>query len=66
MRLLEHVLGDTCAGNYGPVPEEREEAGLKVVGNLPEDLDGVFVRIGPNPALQPVGDYHCECCPIIH
>lgn len=39
--------------------EEVQEARLQVIGKLPKDLDGVFVRIGPNPALTPTGDYHC-------
>eukprot|EP00884_Botryococcus_braunii_P012266 jgi/Botrbrau1/2103/Bobra.0093s0011.1 len=45
------------SGSFGPVIE-TEEARLQVIGRLPKDLDGVFVRIGPNPAFTPAGDYH--------
>ena len=37
-------------GNYAPVAQERRGLELEVVaGALPEELDGMFVRNGPNP-----------------
>jgi carotenoid cleavage dioxygenase len=45
-------------GLYEPVREERTDDGLEVIGELPPDLDGVFLRNGPNPRLDPVGRYH--------
>lgn len=45
-------------GNFFPVHEETAAADLKVCGALPKDLDGLFVRNGPNPQLAPVGNYH--------
>lgn len=45
------------SGSLAPVIE-TEEARLTVIGHLPKELDGVFVRIGPNPAFTPAGDYH--------
>lgn len=33
-----------------------------VVGELPPELDGAFMRIGPNPSLPAVGGYHW-CAP---
>ena len=38
------------SGNFGPVQEEQTIERLKVTGELPRDLDGRYVRNGPNPA----------------
>lgn len=51
------------AGNYAPLtdvgPAARLFADLSVVqGALPDDLDGAYVRTGPNPAFKPEGNYH--------
>jgi carotenoid cleavage dioxygenase-like enzyme len=35
--------------NYGPVSEERDETALEVVGSIPPELDGLYVRNGSNP-----------------
>jgi carotenoid cleavage dioxygenase-like enzyme len=37
-------------GNYAPVPEEVTAVDLPVIGQLPVELAGRFVRNGPNPA----------------
>ena len=36
-------------GNYSPVKNLISETGLKVTGQIPKDLSGLFVRNGPNP-----------------
>ena len=36
-------------GNYAPVKNLISEVGLKVTGQIPKDLSGLFVRNGPNP-----------------
>ena len=46
------------AGLYEPVREERTDEALEVIGELPPELDGVYLRNGPNPRLDPVGRYH--------
>src|SRR5437588_9569347 len=46
------------AGLYAPVAEERTDEGLEVIGELPPDLDGVYLRNGPNPQFAPTGRYH--------
>ncbi len=46
------------AGNFAPVPEERDFEHLEVIGELPAELDGVFLRNGPNPQFSPPGHYH--------
>jgi len=45
-------------GNFAPVREEITEADLRVIGELPRELDGMFVRNGPNPQFAPRGRYH--------
>ena len=36
-------------GNFSPVAEERDAADMEVVGEIPQDLSGQFLRVGPNP-----------------
>src|SRR5271156_6324960 len=36
-------------GPYAPLGEERTETALRVSGEIPRELNGVFARIGPNP-----------------
>lgn len=47
------------SGNFAPVEDERFDVGLEVVeGALPPELEGAFLRNGPNPAVPPTGGYH--------
>jgi carotenoid cleavage dioxygenase len=45
-------------GLMAPVSEERDDVDLEVVGEIPDGLQGMFVRNGPNPQFAPLGDYH--------
>jgi carotenoid cleavage dioxygenase-like enzyme len=45
-------------GAYAPVFEEATLDGLQVIGELPHDLNGVYLRNGPNPRFDPKGRYH--------
>ena len=36
-------------GNFSPVAEERDAEGMEVIGAIPKDLQGHFLRVGPNP-----------------
>jgi carotenoid cleavage dioxygenase len=45
-------------GNWAPVREEVAAEDLKVIGKLPAEMDGMFVRNGPNPQFAPPGNYH--------
>lgn len=45
------------SGRYAPVTEEVEEVDLRVTGELPADLDGLYLRNGPNPRFSPIGSY---------
>ncbi len=40
-------------GNYAPVHDEVTALDLPVTGRLPEELEGRYLRNGPNPALAP-------------
>lgn len=45
-------------GNFAPVQEEITAENLPVIGELPKDLIGMYVRTGPNPQFAPPGNYH--------
>jgi carotenoid cleavage dioxygenase-like enzyme len=45
-------------GNFAPVERELEQDGLAVIGELPPELEGAFLRNGPNPQFPPLGRYH--------
>ena len=45
-------------GALAPVFDERDDVALEVVGELPRELNGMFVRTGPNPQFAPMGAYH--------
>src|SRR5688572_16851702 len=45
-------------GNFAPVTEEVTAFDLPVEGSIPDELRGLFVRNGPNPAVPPEGAYH--------
>jgi carotenoid cleavage dioxygenase len=47
------------SGNFAPVADEHGATALQVVGSIPADLRGSFLRIGPNPQFIPdVARYH--------
>lgn len=46
------------SGEYAPVQEESTFQELQVIGELPRELFGSFVRNSPNPRFQPQGNYH--------
>ncbi len=41
-------------GNYAPIRAELEQNDLEVIGNIPLELVGVYLRNGPNPAVDPI------------
>lgn len=45
-------------GNFAPIHDEITADDLTVIGQLPTDLSGMFVRNGPNPQFTPLGQYH--------
>lgn len=44
--------------NFAPVHQEIVADNLTVIGEIPSELNGVFVRNGPNPQFSPKGNYH--------
>ncbi|MGK7888527.1 MAG: carotenoid oxygenase family protein [Leptolyngbyaceae cyanobacterium] len=45
-------------GNFAPIRHECEVTDLTVIGEIPPDLAGMFVRNGTNPQFDPIGQYH--------
>lgn len=45
-------------GNFFPVEESAACSDLEVEGVLPECLEGIYVRNGPNPHFFPTGRHH--------
>lgn len=45
-------------GGYAPADTEIDAANLEVVGEIPADLNGLYVRNGPNPRFATEGRYH--------
>lgn len=52
------TLNPYLAGNFAPVATELTVDNLPVLGELPSELHGMFVRNGPNPQFPPLGRYH--------
>lgn len=70
VRVLQrvHYNPDTpfLNGNYTPVKDEVHVNGLRVIGTLPTELDGVYLRTGPNPQHEPIGGYTmCAATPLL-
>ncbi|GAB5450794.1 MAG: carotenoid oxygenase family protein [Halioglobus sp.] len=45
-------------GVYAPTVNELHAQGLEVEGELPADLEGAYLRNGPNPVYQPANRHH--------
>lgn len=45
-------------GAWTPVVEEWQDDDCPVIGEIPRDLDGVYLRNTENPVHQPLGKYH--------
>ena len=58
MMATTPTLNPFLSHNFAPVKEETNADDLKVIGELPPDLSGMFVRNGPNPQFDPIGKYH--------
>jgi carotenoid cleavage dioxygenase-like enzyme len=51
------VSSPYLAGPHAPVTAEVDVPGLEVVGELPAELEGSYLRNGPNPRFSPIGHY---------
>jgi len=45
-------------GPHAPTREEIDALDLEVIGEVPRDLDGIYLRNGPNPRHDPLGVHH--------
>ena len=45
-------------GPFAPVFEEIVANNLEVIGEIPQDINGAYMRNGPNPKYTPIGHYH--------
>lgn len=45
-------------GRFAPIHAEIAADGLEVIGEVPRDLAGMYVRNGSNPRFDPIGRYH--------
>ena len=46
-------------GNFKPILDEITAENLEVIGEIPSDISGNFLRVGPNPYFVPdVEKYH--------
>ncbi|MDJ0844221.1 carotenoid oxygenase family protein [Crocosphaera sp.] len=46
------------SGNFAPISQEMTANNLTVIGEIPRNLKGMFLRNGPNPQFSPIGQYH--------
>jgi len=54
----EKVKSPFLEGNFAPVREEVQAENLRVIGEIPAGLEGMFVRTGPNPQFDVIKGYH--------
>jgi carotenoid cleavage dioxygenase-like enzyme len=55
---IEAAGNPYLTGAFAPIGTEITADELSVRGEIPKDLDGVYLRNGPNPWTQPRGRYH--------
>lgn len=55
---FEHEQNPYVHGAYAPIADEIVAHDLKVIGEIPRDLHGVYVRNGPNPRFSTKGRHH--------
>lgn len=55
---VEGTSNPYTVGVYAPVPDEITADNLMVMGEIPKDLNGVYLRNGPNRQFDAPGRYH--------
>jgi carotenoid cleavage dioxygenase len=55
---VDRVENPYLHGLYAPTIHETTAFDLEVEGDLPEDLEGAYLRNGPNPVFEPRNPYH--------
>ncbi|MBD6617418.1 hypothetical protein FNW02_16675 [Komarekiella sp. 'clone 1'] len=56
--LAEDMADFYLTDNFAPVKQEITADNLTVIGELPQELNGIFLRNGPNPQFEPIGLHH--------
>ena len=54
----ERISSPFLEGNFAPVREEVTGEDLTVIGELPKELNGMYVRTGSNPQFDVIKGYH--------
>jgi carotenoid cleavage dioxygenase-like enzyme len=57
IRPVDPASNPFLSGVFAPTDDEIEQADLPVKGKIPEDLQGVYLRNGPNPKFPPLGSF---------
>jgi carotenoid cleavage dioxygenase-like enzyme len=52
--MKSNSINPYLSGNYAPVHDELDVKHLEVIGEIPKDLLGIYMRNGPNPAFPPI------------
>lgn len=52
------AVSEFLEGNYAPWRSEDHFSNLEIIGKIPDDLNGVLLRNGPNPQFDPLDEYH--------
>jgi carotenoid cleavage dioxygenase-like enzyme len=53
-KLKQNVQNKYLQGNYAPIKTEINVTDLPVIGAIPPDLSGIYMRNGPNPKYEPI------------
>lgn len=60
--LVRHTLKPSIhpylSGAWTPTHTEYTATDLEVIGQIPKDIDGLYVRNTENPVHEPLGNYH--------
>ncbi len=56
--LNSHEVPPYLSGNYAPVFAELSVRDMRVIGEIPRDIAGTFVRNGSNPRFRQEGRHH--------
>lgn len=57
LQIVDYAKNHFLTGRFAAVQTEIATDDLEIVGDLPRDLAGVYVRNGPNPRFPPLGSY---------